>query len=75
MGREQAAELAKLAASRDPEERLTAAQLLCPCHVRRRDDAVWQALYALLEDFDARVRQRRGTRWKTAVVPTIPPST
>jgi hypothetical protein len=30
---------------------------MCPCHVRRRIEAVWQALYRLLEDEDVRVRR------------------
>jgi hypothetical protein len=43
--------------SRDAEERLAAAQFMCPCHVRRRIEAVWEALYRLLEDEDVRVRR------------------
>lgn len=49
--------LLELACSYDPVERQVAAQNLCPCHVRRRIDAVWQALYRMLEDPDVRVRR------------------
>ena len=41
--------------SADPEDRLQAASFLCPCHVRQSIDEVWQALYRMLEDQDARV--------------------
>ena len=34
-----------------------AAQFLCPCHVRRRIDEVWEALYRMLEDSGVLVRR------------------
>lgn len=37
-----------LSDSPDPDERETAAKHLCPCHVRRRIEKVWQALYRML---------------------------
>ena len=43
--------------SKDPEERKSAADLLCPCHVRRRREDVWSALYQLLEDPHPGVRR------------------
>ncbi|MCB0187660.1 MAG: HEAT repeat domain-containing protein, partial [Caldilineaceae bacterium] len=49
--------LLALAQSEDAEERCYAAQNLCPCHVRRRIDDVWQALYQMMEDPDVRVRR------------------
>ncbi|HRW07309.1 MAG TPA: HEAT repeat domain-containing protein [Caldilineaceae bacterium] len=49
--------LLTLAQSEDAEERCHAAQNLCPCHVRRRIDEVWQALYQMMEDPDVRVRR------------------
>lgn len=49
--------LIALAASPHAEERLEAAQHLCPCHVRRRIDEAWQALYRMMEDPDVRVRR------------------
>jgi HEAT repeat protein len=55
-----AAEVAALvekSRSEDAEERLLAAQFLCPCHVRRRLEPAWEALYRLLEDPDPRVRR------------------
>jgi hypothetical protein len=49
--------LLEFAQSDDVEERLKAAELLCPCHVRRRLEPVWEALYRLLEDKDERVQR------------------
>lgn len=57
VGREQIEELLELSWSTEPEERRHAAQFLCPCHVRRRVDAVWEALYRMLEDPDVEVRR------------------
>jgi hypothetical protein len=57
VGREEIAELLERSQSEDPEERLVAAQFLCPCHVRRRIPAVWEALYRLLEDPSVEVRR------------------
>jgi HEAT repeat protein len=56
-GREQIAELLEKARSEDPEQRCEAAENLCPCHVRRRIEPVWEALYRMLEDPDVRVRR------------------
>lgn len=50
-------DLLALAASADAGERCYAAQNLCPCHVRRRIDEVWQALYQMMEDPDVAVRR------------------
>ncbi len=49
--------LIELSRSRDPEDRETAARFLCPCHIRRRREDVWQALYRMLEDPDRGVRK------------------
>lgn len=49
--------LIELSRSRDPEDRETAARFLCPCHIRRRREDVWQALYRMLEDTDRGVRK------------------
>jgi HEAT repeat protein len=57
VGREEIQELLEQSRSGDAEERLVAAQFLCPCHVRRRIEPVWEALYRLLEDPDVRVRR------------------
>src|SRR4051794_3393705 len=57
VGRDQIEELLQQSRSEEPEERLVAAQFLCPCHVRRRLEPVWDALYRLLEDPDVRVRR------------------
>jgi hypothetical protein len=57
VGKEQVAELLEMSRSEDPEDRLAAAENLCPCHVRCRIPAVWDALYRMMEDADVRVRQ------------------
>jgi len=49
--------LVDLSKSSDTKDRLEAADNLCPCHVRRRIDEVWDALYQLLEDPDLQVRK------------------
>lgn len=54
---DQIEELLELSCSLDSAERQVAAQNLCPCHVRRRIDEVWQALYRMMEDPDVRVRR------------------
>lgn len=54
---EEIAEHLVMACSMDAEDRLQAAEHLCPCHVRRRIPEVWTALYQLMEDPDRRVRQ------------------
>ena len=46
-----------MAYSDDPEDRVAAMDNLCPCHVRRRIDAVWEALYRGLQDSDINVRR------------------
>ena len=57
VGREQIEELLQMSRSPDAEERFEAASYLCPCHVRRRIDEVWEALYRMLEDDDMKVRR------------------
>jgi hypothetical protein len=57
VGKEQVAELLELSESGDPEDRLVAAENLCPCHVRTRIPAVWAALFRMMEDEDAQVRR------------------
>lgn len=46
----------ELSRSDDSDDRLEAAENLCPCHVRRRVDEVWEALYRMMEDPDEKVR-------------------
>ena len=58
IGRDELPLLLEQARSPDVEDRLTAAEFLCPCHVRRRIDAVWAALYRLMEDPTPRVRRQ-----------------
>ena len=49
--------LIDLSRSEDPKGRLIAARNLCPCHVRTRIEAVWEALFRMLEDPDVPVRR------------------
>ena len=49
--------LVDLSKSDDPADRLVAAENLCPCHVRRRIDEVWDALYRMMEDPVVEVRR------------------
>lgn len=57
VSRETISELLTMACSADPEERLFAAELLCPCHIKGRIAEVWDALYRMMEDDDWRVRR------------------
>ena len=57
VGREDIELLLEMSRSDNPEEREVAAKYLCPCHVRRRIDEVWKALYRMMEDADVRVRR------------------
>ena len=57
VGREMVEELLQLSRSPDPAEREHAASFLCPCHVRRRIEEVWDALFRMMEDEDVRVRR------------------
>ena len=56
VGADDIEELLELSHSDDPSERLIAAENLCPCHVRTRIEVVWDALYRMMEDADAKVR-------------------
>ena len=44
IGREEIRALLQLSESKDPADRLQAASLLCPCHVRKRIEEVWAAI-------------------------------
>ncbi len=54
----QITQLLELSCSAEVEDRLTAAEYLCPCHVRTRIPAVWDALFRMMQDEDRRVRQQ-----------------
>lgn len=77
VGSDQIEELLEMSRSSDPEDRLEAAQYLCPCHVRRRIEPVWEALYRMLEDPDVKVRRAAwhtledGGRPEDPVIDTI----
>ena len=57
VGRHEIEELLEMSHSPDPKDRKVAANFLCPCHVRRRIEEVWEALYRMLEDDDIEVRR------------------
>lgn len=46
-----------MAGSPDSRERALAMEHLCPCRVRKRISAVWEALYCGLQDPDLKVRK------------------
>jgi hypothetical protein len=56
VSREDVEELLELSRSNEAEDRLIAASLLCPCHVRGRLPEVWEALYRMMEDEHPKVR-------------------
>lgn len=64
--------LLELAQSQDAEERLEAASNLCPCHLRRRIDEAWHALYRMMEDPDVRVRRAAWHTLEDGGCPTDP---
>ena len=73
VGSEQIAELLEFSLSDDAEERLEAAENLCPYHVRTRIDEVWDALYRMMQDDNVRVRKAAWHTLKTAATrKTIP---
>jgi hypothetical protein len=57
VGRQEIEQLLELSHSPDAEDRKFAASYLCPCHVRRRIEDVWEALYRMLEDENVEVRR------------------
>ncbi len=65
-------ELLVLSQSDDAEERLEAAEHLCPCHVRTHIDAVQQAVFRMMEDPDVRVRSAAWHTLKGGGVPDAP---
>ena len=48
--------LLQLTRASDPRTRTHAVVHLCPCHVRRNDDRVWDRVLTMAEDRDAKVR-------------------
>ena len=64
--------LIALAASDDTDDRLEAAENLCPCHLSRRVEDAWQALYRMMEDLDVRVRRAAWHTLEDGGCPTDP---
>lgn len=69
ISRQQVDQLLELARSADADERLGAAQLLCPCHVRGCIPAVVETIDRLLEDADPRVRYAAWHTFEDGGVP------
>jgi hypothetical protein len=69
---EQVADMLELSQSADAEDRLVAAQNLCPCHVKKYIPEVWDALHRMMKDTDRRVRQ---AAWHTLEDGGLPDST
>ncbi|MCX6043973.1 MAG: HEAT repeat domain-containing protein [Chloroflexi bacterium] len=72
VSREEIAELLELSCSSAVEDRLHAAQYLCPCHVQARIPAVWDALFRMMEDPDRRVRQQAWHALEDGGLPSEP---
>jgi hypothetical protein len=51
------AALIQLSANPDPKVRRLGVKNLCPCHIQRQHDTVWQRLLELADDPDPGVRQ------------------
>ena len=57
VGRTEIEQLLEMSRSESVEDRLIAAENLCPCHVRKKIPEVWDALYRMMEDPVLRVRR------------------
>lgn len=63
------ADLLVMSCSSDVDDRLTAAQYLCPCHIQARLPAVWEAVFRMMEDEDPRVRFAAWHTWEDGGLP------
>ena len=70
--RDDQARLLALSFSADPEERLEAADNLCPCHVRKPMPEIQQAIFRMMEDPDLRVRRAAWHTIEDGGVPDDP---
>ncbi|RIK36604.1 MAG: hypothetical protein DCC55_26800 [Chloroflexi bacterium] len=64
--------LLELSCSSDVEDRLTAAQYLCPCHIQARIPEVWDAVFRMMEDEDRKVRFAAWHTWEDGGLPNDP---
>jgi hypothetical protein len=69
VSREEVADLLVMSCSSEVDERLTAAQYLCPCHIQARIPAVWEAIFRLMEDEDRQVRYAAWHTWEDGGLP------
>lgn len=62
-------DLLEMSCSSEVEDRLTAAQYLCPCHIQARIPEVWDAVFRMMEDGDRRVRFAAWHTWEDGGLP------
>jgi hypothetical protein len=65
-------DLLDLSCSSAVEDRLVAAQYLCPCHIQARLPEVWEAVFRMMEDEDRRVRFAAWHTWEDGGLPNAP---
>ncbi|MCL4858073.1 MAG: hypothetical protein KJZ93_01650 [Caldilineaceae bacterium] len=70
VSRAEIADLLELSCSAEVDDRLVAAQYLCPCHIQARLPAVWEAVFRMMEDVDRRVRFAAWHTWEDGGLPT-----
>lgn len=74
VSRDQIEHLLVQTCSPDAEERLSATQLLCPCHIRGSFPAASEAIFRLLEDDDPRVRYAAWHTFEDGGIPKDEPT-
>jgi hypothetical protein len=72
VSREEIGELLTLSCSSVVEDRLVAAQYLCPCHIQARIPAVWDAIFRMMQDEDRSVRFAAWHTWEDGGLPNDP---
>lgn len=70
VSRAEIADLLDLSCSMEIDDRLVAAQYLCPCHIQARIPAVWEAVFRMMEDEERRVRLASWHTWEDGGLPS-----